>query len=139
MSTQTLNHLHDLHDLRLSGTAQHLSQQLEQPGTYDDLPFLERLDLLVKHERLSRDQRKQDRLIRQARFKLKASVQKIDYQHPRGVDKALIARLAQCDWVRRGQNLLMTGSARPILPVPASRILERQFIEPVCECGCSYV
>ena len=106
MSTQTLNHLHTL---RLGGMASQLSQQLEQPGTYDDLPFLERLDLLVSHELMSRDQRKQDRLVRQARFKLKASVQEIDYQHPRGVDKTLIARLAQCDWIRRGQNLLMTG------------------------------
>jgi len=106
MSTQTLNHLQDL---RLGGMARQLTQQLEQPGTYDDLPFLERLDLLVSHELLSRDHRKQERLVRQARFKLKASVQEIDYQHPRGVDKALIARLAQCDWVRRGQNLLFTG------------------------------
>ena len=39
------------------------------------LPFLERLGLLVEQESLVRDQRKQDRLIRQARFKLRATVQ----------------------------------------------------------------
>jgi DNA replication protein DnaC len=67
------------------------------------------LDLTLDQELLSRDQRKQDRLIRQARFKLSASLQGIDYQHPRGIDKSQLARLAQSDWLQRGQNLLITG------------------------------
>ena len=37
------------------------------------------------------------------------SVQDIDYEHPRNVTKAKIARLSQGDWIQRGQNLLMTG------------------------------
>lgn len=106
MSTQTLNHLRDL---KLSGMARNLEQQLNQPGPYDDLNFTDRLDLMLDQELLSRDQRKQDRLIRQARFKLSACLQDIDYQHPRGVDKSQLARLAQGDWLQRGQNLLITG------------------------------
>ena len=98
-----------LHDLRLSGMAQALTQQQEQSSTYEALPFLERLGLLVEQECLVRDQRKQDRLIRQARFKLRATVQDIDYQHPRNLQPAQIARLAQGDWVQRAQNLLITG------------------------------
>ena len=98
-----------LHDLRLSGMAQALTQQQEQSSTYEALPFLERLGLLVEQECLVRDQRKQDRLIRQARFKLRASVQDIDYQHPRNLQPAQIARLAQGDWLQRAQNLLITG------------------------------
>ena len=98
-----------LHDLRLSGMAQALTQQQEQSSTYEALPFLERLGLLVEQECLMRDQRKQDRLIRQARFKLRATVQDIDYQHPRNLQPAQIARLAQGDWLQRAQNLLITG------------------------------
>ena len=98
-----------LHDLRLSGMAQALTQQQEQHSTYEALPFLERLGLLVEQECLVRDQRKQDRLIRQARFKLRATVQDIDYQHPRNLQPAQIARLAQGDWLQRAQNLLITG------------------------------
>ena len=49
-----------LHDLRLSGMAQALTQQQEQSSTYEALPFLERLGLLVEQECLVRDQRKQD-------------------------------------------------------------------------------
>jgi DNA replication protein DnaC len=98
-----------LRDLRLGGMAQALERQQEQVGTYDDLAFTERLGLLVEQECLEREHRKQERLIRQARFKLRASVQDIDYQHSRNIKQAQIARLAQGDWIDRGQNLLITG------------------------------
>ena len=106
MTTQTLS---SLRQLKLGGMASALQSQLEQVGTYEGLAFIERLTLLVEHELLSRDQRKQQRLIRQARFKLNATVQDIDYQHPRNITPAQIARLAQGDWITRGQNLLITG------------------------------
>jgi DNA replication protein DnaC len=77
--------------------------------TYEGLGFIERLDLLLDQERLNRDQRKQERLIRQARFKLRASVQEIDYQHPRNITQSQIAQLAQGEWINRSQNLLVTG------------------------------
>jgi DNA replication protein DnaC len=106
MTTQTLT---ALRQLKLGGMANALQHQLEQIGTYEGLAFTERLTLLVEQECLNREQRKQERLIRQARFKLAACVQDIDYQHPRNLTKAQIARLAQSDWINRGQNLLMTG------------------------------
>ena len=89
--------------------AQALARQQEQVGTYEALPFLERLGLLVEQECLEREHRKQERLIRQARFKLRATVQDIDYQHPRNVKQEQIARLAQGEWISRAQNLLITG------------------------------
>lgn len=98
-----------LRDLRLGGMAQALERQLEQVGTYDALPFLERMGLLVEDECLEREHRKQDRFVRQARFKLRATVQDIDYQHPRNIKQAQIARLAQGEWIDRAQNLLITG------------------------------
>ena len=106
MSTQTLS---QLRQLKLPGMAAALQNQLEQVGTYEPLPFIERLALLIDQECLSRDQRKQQRLIRQARFKLNATVQEIDYQHPRNISTAQIARLAQGEWIERAQNLLITG------------------------------
>ena len=101
--------LERLRDLRLGGMAQALERQLEQAGTYDALSFLERMALLVEQECLEREHRKQDRLVRQARFKLRATVQDIDYQHPRNIRKDQIARLAQGEWIDRAQNLLITG------------------------------
>jgi len=98
-----------LRQLKLGGMANALQNQLEQVGTYEGLAFTERLTMLVEQETLTREQRKQERLIRQARFKLAACVADIDYQHRRNLKKAQIASLAQGDWIRRGQNLLITG------------------------------
>ncbi|MGB0848987.1 MAG: IS21-like element helper ATPase IstB [Thiolinea sp.] len=106
MTTQTFNYLHEL---KLPGMVQALQQQLEHAGTYDGLAFTERLTLLLEQESVWRLQRKQERLLRQARFKLQACVQDIDYQHPRHLDKSQVAQLAQCEWIRRAQNLLITG------------------------------
>lgn len=105
-TTQTLTRLRDL---RLPGMAQALTQQTEQPATYDPLPFLDRLALLVEHECLQREQRKQERLIRQAHLKLRATLQDIDYEHPRDLKRAHLAQLAQGDWLHRHHNLLITG------------------------------
>jgi DNA replication protein DnaC len=104
--TQTLQ---QLRQLKLSGMADALSRQLEQTGTYDRLSFIERMQLLLDEENLTRKNRKQDRLIRQARFKLKASIQDVDYQHPRNISQSQIAQLAQAGWIKKGQNLLITG------------------------------
>ena len=52
-----------LRDLRLLGMADALGRQLDQVGTYDALPFLERFGLLVEQECLEREHRKQDRLL----------------------------------------------------------------------------
>jgi len=106
MNTQTLARLRQL---KLAGMASALQTQLEQVGTYEGLAFVERLALLLDQECLSREQRKQQRLIRQARFKLSACVQEIDYESPRNITQAQIARLAQGDWINRAQNLLITG------------------------------
>ena len=106
MNTQVLT---QLRQLKLGGMAQALTTQFEQTGTYEGLAFVERLGLLLEHEHRSREQRKHERLIRQARFKLTASVQEIDYQHPRNITPSQIAQLARGEWIQRAQNLLITG------------------------------
>ena len=98
-----------LRQLSLSGMCEALTQQLEQPTTYADLPFEERLGLLLEHELMRRKDRKQKRLIRQAQFKLKASVSEIDYAHSRNLNKSQLLELAQTHWLERAQNLLITG------------------------------
>ena len=73
MTQQTLTRLRHL---KLTGMADAVQQQLEQASTYEGLPFIEQLSLLVEHEQLSREQRKQARLVKQARLKLQATVQR---------------------------------------------------------------
>ena len=106
MTIPTLNRLREL---KLGGMAHALQQQQEQPGPYAELSFTERLAMLVEQEHLYREQKKQSRLLQQAHLKLSATLQDIDYQHPRNVERSQIAQLAQSEWINRGQNLLITG------------------------------
>lgn len=106
MSAHTLNRLREL---KLSGMAQALEQQQKQVSTFEGLSFVERLDLLLDNEHCIRENRKQDRLITQAKFKVAATIQNIEYRAQRNLKKELVARLAQCDWIERQQNLLITG------------------------------
>ena len=100
--------LERLRALKLTGMAEALEQQLAQPQTHD-LTFEERLALLIEREHLHRDNRRLARLLSAAKLRVNACVEDIDYRHPRGLHRAQMAALASCDWVRRGQNLCLTG------------------------------
>jgi hypothetical protein len=74
-------------------------------------------------------------------LRLSASVQDIDYEHPRNLKPAQLARLAQGEWIERAQNLLITGPrgrVKPIWPalwgtVPACRATARATsVSPGC-------
>jgi len=101
--------LAQLRTLRLSGMANALACQMEQPGTYEGLSFEERLQILTDSEDQDRDQRKQTRLLKAAKFKMAANAKDIDYEHPRGLKHAKMASLLQSDWISKYQNLLITG------------------------------
>lgn len=98
-----------LRQLKLSGMANALFNQNEQPGTYEGLSFEERLQLLTDSEQLDRSQRKQQRLLKAAKLKIVAHPKDINYQHPRGLKQSLVASLLQSDWINKNQNLLVTG------------------------------
>ncbi len=102
--------LSQLRQLKLTGMTPALQTQREQPGTYESLAFAERLQLLVDHEDQERNQRKQDRLKCAAQFKLKAYAKDIDYLSARGLQQSQMASLLICDWLKKAQNLLLTGS-----------------------------
>ena len=106
MINQTLTRLRSL---RLTGMADALSQQLEQPSTYDSLSFEERLALLTEQEESERNNKRLARLLRAARFKLAGRIEDIDYEHPRGLKKAQVATLGSGDWLDKHRNLLITG------------------------------
>ena len=106
MITQTQTRLRSL---RLTGMASALDVQREHPGTYENLSFEERLTLLVDQEDAERNDKRLTRLLRSARLKLAATVEAIDYEQARGISQSQMATLVTCDWIRRKQNLLLTG------------------------------
>ena len=97
-----------LYALKLNGLAEALQDQLQQPAC-KELPFEERLGLLVDRQWTWRENRRLARLLRNAKLKMNASLEDLDYRHPRGLDKSIILSLATCDWIQKSQNILITG------------------------------
>ena len=105
-----LNHptLDKLHALRFTGMARALTDQMALPDI-DDLSFEERLGLLIDREMTEREDRRLQTRLRQAKLKQNACIEDIDFKQSRGLDKSLILDLAQCEWIKRHLNLLITG------------------------------
>jgi DNA replication protein DnaC len=101
----TLDHLITL---RLTGMAKALEEQM-QMSDIDSLTFEQRLGLMVDREVIERQNRNLKTRLRKAGLRQSASVEDIDYRHPRGLDKALLAKLQSCDWIREHHNLIITG------------------------------
>jgi DNA replication protein DnaC len=97
-----------LRRMKLQGMAEALKLQAEQPQLHQ-LPFEDRLALLVDAERAHRDQSRIKRLLRQAQFRQQASLEDLDWRAGRGLDRSLMATLASCDWIRQALNLILTG------------------------------
>jgi len=47
--------------------------------------------------------------LRNAKLKQKATIEDINYQHPRGLDRKLLRSLASSEWIRQKQNVLLLG------------------------------
>ncbi len=101
--------LHQLRQLRLCSMAEALKHHLAQSSLYQNLSFAEHLELLLDHELQCRAQRRQQRLIRQAKFRMQASPNDLDCHDGRNLKRRQIADLCQCHWIERVQNLLITG------------------------------
>jgi len=99
-----------LSQLKLNGVKTALQQQHEQPSLYLEQSFDERLSLLLAHELTGREQRKIERLTKQAKFRLRANIEDINYHTERQLHKDQIRTLAQGEWLRLHQNLLFTGA-----------------------------
>lgn len=98
-----------LRELRLLGMAAALEEQQGIPDVHH-LAFEDRFALLVAREATVREDRRLTRLLRQARLRLQASVEELDFRSPRGLDRSVILRLAGCGWVRRGEVVLVSGA-----------------------------
>jgi DNA replication protein DnaC len=98
-----------LNQLKLHGLAEGLVEQ-NQSSQYGDLSFEERLGMLIDREVTARDNRRLTNLLRGARLRYShACPEEIDFRTPRGLAKEAILSLAQNNWIRGKQNVIITG------------------------------
>ncbi len=98
-----------LNRLKLHGMAAAFCEQMTQ-SVAAELAFEDRFGLLVERETLYRDNRRLARLLQLAQLKVRASLEELDLRARRGLDRAQIASLGSCDWIRSAQNLLIHGA-----------------------------
>jgi DNA replication protein DnaC len=97
-----------LKNLRLNAMALSLEEQM-QMADIESLSFEERLGLLVDREATDRENRRLTTRLKKARLRHNACIEDINFRHPRGLDRSLMIKLFTCDWIRDGNNLLITG------------------------------
>ncbi|MFC1524733.1 IS21-like element helper ATPase IstB [Thermodesulfobacteriota bacterium] len=125
--------LEKLKGLRLTGMAMALEEQMEMEDI-KELAFEERLGLMVDREAVDRESRRLTTRLRKAKLRQNACIEDIDFRQPRGLDKSLVTRLADCQWIKNHQNLIITG------PTGAGKsYLACAFAQKACREGYSAV
>jgi DNA replication protein DnaC len=102
--------LDQLNALGLYGLAKGF-KELEHNAEVRGLDHAEWLGLLLEYELTLRRQKQFETPARVAKLRHLASVEDVNYQIPRGLDRALFLKLASCDFVAERGNLLLTGAS----------------------------
>lgn len=97
-----------MYKMRLYGMAEAFRNSMDK-GLAHNFTTDELVAHLVDSEWENRYNRKLDRLLKAANFRLKSSCEQIDFLQKRNLDKNVILRLANCAWVEKGENILITG------------------------------
>jgi DNA replication protein DnaC len=69
----------------------------------------EMLAFLVDAEYDERLNRKTERIIKNARFRYHSRLEEIDFIQSRNIDKNKILRFSDIDWIRKAENIIITG------------------------------
>ena len=94
--------------LKLNGMAENFTLQLQQPKM-NDLSFEDRFAMIVDAQWNWKENSRMKRYLRDAKLKLQACVEDIDYKTQRGIDQSVMMRLIAGDWIKSFQNIIITG------------------------------
>jgi DNA replication protein DnaC len=88
--------------------AENFTLQLQQPKM-NDLSFEDRFAMIVDAQWNWKENSRMKRYLRDAKLKLQACVEDIDYKTQRGIDQSVMMRLIAGDWIKSFQNIIITG------------------------------
>ena len=100
--------LEKLQQMKFYGMLTALEEQM-QMADIEKLGFEDRFALLVDREMTERENRRLKTRLRKAKLRLNASIEDIDFRHPRGLDKTLFMQLADCRYLKEHNNVLIIG------------------------------
>ena len=97
-------------NLKLNAFYTAFIEQETQPA-YSDMPFSKRVQILLEAEELERNNKKIQRLLRQAKLHDKgANINEINFTIDRGLDKSVILDLAGGNYLKYFRNIIFTGA-----------------------------
>lgn len=100
--------LANLHSLRLNAMAQTI-EDMRNNVTMQELSFEDRLGMAVDIEIQDRQTKKLNRLVKQAKFKIDACPEDINYRVKRGLERQVMSSLLSCDYLEKNLNVVLTG------------------------------
>lgn len=103
--SETLNKLNQMRLLGMAGAY----QQSMTGGRNEKYTPDEMVEYLVDAEWDDRYNRKLDRSIREARFRYKAAIEQLNFNDGR-LDKNQIQRMTECNFIKKHENIIITGS-----------------------------
>jgi DNA replication protein DnaC len=106
MNEQTVTRMKEM---KFYGMLRAFQTNLES-GRLNDLTADETIAHLVDEEWDDRHNRKIARSLTNAKFRYKASIEQMLFDIDRGIDKNQIMRLAECAFIDKKENILITGS-----------------------------
>lgn len=98
-----------LKQLRLHGMNRSW-QALNETRKLHELTFSEGMEVLLQAEADDRDGKRFERLQANANFRYKASIEELNMDAARGMDKAMVANFATGDYIPKGEAILICGS-----------------------------
>ncbi len=81
-----------------------------ETGRTDHYTIDQFMSMIIDAEWDERQNRRIERSITNAKFHYRADMESIRYEESRNLDRTQIMRLAECDFVEKNQNILITGS-----------------------------
>lgn len=99
-----------LHELKLPGMAS-CWNALEETHQLDRLTLREGMQQMLQYEKDTRQNNRIQRLIKNANFRLRASIEELETDTTRGLSAASVSDLAAGNYITNGMTMIITGPA----------------------------
>ncbi len=99
-----------LHELKLPGMAS-CWNALEETHQLDRLTLREGMQQMLQYEKDTRQNNRIQRLIKNANFRLRASIEELETDTTRGLSAASVGDLATGSYITNGMTMIITGPA----------------------------
>jgi len=101
--------LQKMKQMKFHGMAR-MFRAIIEDGRMTTLTTDEMVSILIESEWDDRNNRRIERNVRNARFRYRASLEKMYFDIKRNLDKNQVMRLGECSFINKGENIIIIGS-----------------------------